>query len=59
MPLSEELAEDLVLALDTDCSDELDYRELSKGMDRFRRERRENKRKDMDQYMDCKPTCVN
>ncbi|XP_064604697.1 EF-hand calcium-binding domain-containing protein 12-like isoform X2 [Liolophura sinensis] len=52
VPLTEELAEDLVLALDTDCSDELDYRELSKGMDRFRRERRENKRKDMDQHLD-------
>ena len=37
--------EDLILALDVDLNDQLDYRELAKGMGLWRIEKRESKRK--------------
>ena len=45
IPISEVLLEDLILTLDTDLSNELDYRELAKGMGLWKIEKRENKRK--------------
>ena len=45
IPISEVLLEDLILALDTDLNDELDYRELAKGMGLWKVEKRESKRK--------------
>ena len=39
------MLEDLVMALDHDMNDELDYRELATGMGLWRKERREARRK--------------
>ena len=38
------MLEDLVLALDKDLTDKLDYRELAKGMGLWKVEKRANKR---------------
>lgn len=45
IPISDTLLEDLILALDTDLNDTLDYRELAKGMGLWKIEKRESKRK--------------
>ena len=45
IPISEVLLEDLILALDIDLNDELDYRELAKGMGLWKLEKRESRKK--------------
>ena len=45
IPLSDVMLEDLVLALDHDMNDELDYRELARGMGLWKKERREARRR--------------
>ncbi len=45
IPISDVLLEDLILALDADLNNELDYRELAKGMGLWKKERRQAKRK--------------
>ncbi|KAL5015165.1 hypothetical protein ScPMuIL_009435 [Solemya velum] len=47
IPMSEEIMEDLILTLDADFNDRLDYQELSRGMERWKKERRDNKRKQL------------
>lgn len=47
VPLSEPLLEDLILSLDADFDEELDYKELARGLDSWHRERRENRRKQL------------
>ncbi|XP_013411229.1 uncharacterized protein LOC106174281 [Lingula anatina] len=45
IPISDILLEDLMLALDTDLNDELDYKELAMGLDQYKIERRESQKK--------------
>ncbi|XP_062585713.1 uncharacterized protein LOC134247355 [Saccostrea cucullata] len=45
VPMSEALLEDMILSLDMDYDNNLDYKELSKGLSFWKRERRENRRK--------------
>ena len=45
IPISNVLLEDLILALDTDLNNQLDYRELAKGMGLWKIEKRENKKR--------------
>ncbi|XP_060081393.1 EF-hand calcium-binding domain-containing protein 12-like [Ylistrum balloti] len=47
VPLSEPLLEDLILSLDADFDEELDYKELARGLENWHRERRENRRKEL------------
>lgn len=44
LDITEKELEDLVISLDSDLTDEVDYRELAKGMLVWKRERREKKR---------------
>lgn len=43
--MSESLLEDMILSLDSNFDNYLDYKELAEGLKMWRRERRENKRK--------------
>ena len=43
--MSESLLEDMILSLDSNFDNYLDYKELAEGLRMWRRERRENKRK--------------
>ena len=47
VPISDVLLEDLVLSLDEDLTDELDYRELAKGMELWKMEKRDKRRHEM------------
>ncbi|KAK3102250.1 hypothetical protein FSP39_009912 [Pinctada imbricata] len=47
VPMSEALLEDLILSLDTDFDNLLDYKELARGLECWKRERRENRRKEL------------
>ena len=47
IPISDVLLEDLVLSLDEELDDELDYRDLAKGMELWKLEKREAKRRQM------------
>ena len=47
VPMSEALLEDLILSLDTDFDNNLDYKELARGLELWKRERRENRRKEL------------
>jgi hypothetical protein len=43
--MSESLLEDMILSLDSNFDNYLDYKELAEGLRMWRKERRENKRK--------------
>lgn len=43
--MSEALLEDMILSLDIDYDNNLDYKELAKGLSFWKKERRENRRK--------------
>lgn len=43
--MSESLLEDMILSLDSNFDNYLDYKELAEGLNMWRKERRENKRK--------------
>lgn len=45
VPMSEALLEDMILSLDIDYDNNLDYKELAKGLSFWKKERRENRRK--------------
>ncbi|XP_022302015.2 EF-hand calcium-binding domain-containing protein 12-like [Crassostrea virginica] len=45
VPMSEALLEDMILSLDLDYDNNLDYKELAKGLSFWKKERRENRRK--------------
>ncbi|XP_074644628.1 EF-hand calcium-binding domain-containing protein 12-like [Tubulanus polymorphus] len=45
IPLSGQLLEDLIMSLDSDMNNELDYRELAKGISQFKQEQRQTRRK--------------
>lgn len=43
--MSESLLEDMILSLDSNFDNYLDYKELAEGLNMWRKERRENRRK--------------
>ncbi|KAL4226312.1 EF-hand calcium binding domain 12 [Mactra antiquata] len=47
IPISKALLEDMLISLDMNLDDELNYKEMTRGMDLARRERREDKRKEL------------
>ncbi|XP_046561164.1 EF-hand calcium-binding domain-containing protein 12-like [Haliotis rubra] len=49
LDITEKELEDMVISLDSDLTDEVDYSELAKGMLRWKKERREKKREQMSQ----------
>lgn len=47
IPISKALLEDMLISLDMNLDDELSYKEMARGMDMARRERREDRRKEL------------
>ena len=47
IPISTGLLEDMLISLDMNLDEELDYKEMARGMELARREKREDRRKQL------------